>query len=220
MQVIQKTFSFRLKPTTIQAILLAQFAGSARFIYNFGLALIKEALDKKQTVPSYTDIANKLPFLKRSPETAWLKEVHSQVLQQSLKNLESAFKHFFRRLRSKEVPGFSRFKRKGDKDSIRYPQGVRCENSKLYLPKIGWMSYKDSRPIEGIIKQVTIKRDGLHWNVHIVCDIVKEIVQAPLSVNTAIGIDLGIKTFAYLSTGYSINNPKYLNGGLAKLRYL
>lgn len=94
MQVIQKTFSFRLKPTSVQAILLAQFAGSARYIYNFGLALIKDALDKKQKVPTYTDIANKLPFLKRSPETAWLKAVHSQILQQALKNLESAFKHF------------------------------------------------------------------------------------------------------------------------------
>ncbi|MGE0010508.1 MAG: RNA-guided endonuclease InsQ/TnpB family protein [Candidatus Babeliales bacterium] len=220
MKMIQKTFSFRLKPTKEQLILFAKFAGSTRYIFNYGLALIKEAMEGKQKVPTYTDIANKLPYLKRSTETAWLKEIHSQVLQHSLKNLESAFKHFFRRLKNKEKPGFPRFKKKGDNDSFRYPQGVSCGNAKVYLPKIGWVAYRDSRLIEGIIKQATIKREGKHWNIHIVCEIEIDIQKVSVSEKKAIGIDLGIKNFAYLSDGQVIENQKILNTYLKKLAFL
>jgi len=220
MKVIQKTFSYRLKPSKNQSSLLAQFAGSARYIYNFGLALIKEALDNEQKVPQYVDIANMLPKLKEDPETEWLKKVHSQVLQQSLKNLENAFKHFFRRLRNKERPGFPRFKKKGDNDSFRYPQGTKCENSKVFLPKIGWVKYNNSRPIEGLIKQATIKREGQHWNIHIVCEVEIKVNKVPLIADTAVGIDLGLKSFAYLSDGQVIENPGFLKKDSKKLRRL
>ena len=171
-------------------------------------------------MPTYTDIANKLPYLKRSAETVWLKEIHSQVLQQALKNLESAFKHFLRRLQNKEKPGFPRFKKKGDNGSFRYPQGISCENGKVYLPKIGWVNYRDSRSIEGVIKQATIKREGIYWNIHIVCEIELNVKKVPISENDAIGIDLGIKNFAYFSDGQIVENQKILNTYLKKLAFL
>src|SRR3990167_11126688 len=114
MEKIQKTFKFRLEPTKAQQVLLSKFAGCARFVFNYGLSIFKEAFENKNKLPSYTDIANKLPKLKKSEDTAWLAETHSQVLQQSLKDLESAIKHFFRRIKEKkEKPGFPKFKKKG-----------------------------------------------------------------------------------------------------------
>lgn len=217
---IKKTFSYRLKLNKEQRNLLAQYAGCARYVFNYGLALIKEALDNKQKMPSYEDIANKLPFLKKSPETSWLKEPHSQVLQHSLKDLESAIKHFFRRVKKKEKPGFPKFQKKGNKDSFRYPQGVKCKGGKVFLPKIGSVSYRDSRAIEGVIRQATIKREGKHWNIHIACELEVDIQKVPVSENNAVGIDLGIKNFAYLSDGQVIENQRILNGYLKKLAFL
>ena len=219
-QEIQKTYSARLEPNKEQLILFAQFAGCARFVFNYALGLIKQALDNKQTVPSYTDLANLLPKLKKAENTAWLREVHSQILQQTLKDLESARKHFFRRLKNKENPGFPKFKKKGMKDSFRFPQGVKLNKGRVYLPKIGWVKYKDSQAIEGSITQVTVKRESKHWYVHIVCKITKKIEQASLTSTQAIGIDLGLLVFAYFSDGTIIDNPKYLKSDLKHLKRL
>ena len=219
MKSIQKTFSYRLKPTSPQKTLFAQFAGSARFVFNQGLAQIKKAFEEKVKIPTFTDIANQLPLLKKSPETGWLKNTHSQVLQQSLKDLESALKHFFRRVRAKQKPGFPRFKCKGIKDSFRYPQGIKCVNGKIYLPKIGWVTYYDSQSIKGTIKQAVIKRRGEHWYIHIVCLIEKDIKPKELSFDKAIGIDLGLEHFAYFSNGQIVENPRFGKNGLKKLAW-
>lgn len=217
MKSTQKTFSYRLKPTSMQKTLFAQFAGSARFVFNYGLAQIKKAFEEKLKIPTFVHIANQLPLLKKSPETAWLKNTHSQVLQQSLKDLENALKHFFRRVKAKQKPGFPHFKCKGVKDSFRYPQGIKCENGKVYLPKIGWVAYYNSQPVEGTIKQAVVKRRGAHWYIHIVCLIEREIKSQELSFDTAIGIDLGLEHFAYFSNGQIIENPRFLKHDLKKL---
>jgi putative transposase len=217
-QEIQKTYTARLEPNKEQLILFSQFAGCARFVFNYALGLIKQALDNKQGAPSYTDLANLLPQLKKAETTAWLAAVHSQILQQALKDLESARKHFFRRLKNKEKAGFPKFKKKGIKDSFRYPQGVRLNNSRVYLPKIGWVKYKNSQAIEGRITQVTVKREGKHWYVHMVCQITKEIEQASITSTQGIGIDLGLHVFAYFSDGTIIDNPKYFKNDLKHLK--
>jgi putative transposase len=113
--VIQKTFLYRLKPTLVQRSKFMQFAGARRFIYNYGLNLVKNAFDNKLKIPSYTDIANTLPLLKKSSDTSWLKDIHSQVLQQTLKDLETALNHFFRGVKTKKKIGFPIFKKKGKK---------------------------------------------------------------------------------------------------------
>jgi putative transposase len=218
--VIQKTFLYRLKPTLVQKIKCMQFAGARRFIYNYGLNLVKNAFDNKLKIPSYTDIANTLPLLKKSPDTSWLKDTHSQVLQQTLKDVETALNHFFRGLKTKKKIGFPVFKKKGKNDSFRYPQGVRCENDKVWLPKIGWVAYYDSRPLEGEIKQVTVKRQGMHWYVAIVCEVEQTIVIAPITAAKTIGIDLGLSHFASISDGAVIENPSFLKKELRKLAHL
>lgn len=208
--VTQKTFLYRLKPTAIQKMKCLQFAGAKRFVYNYALNLVKNAFEKKLKIPSYIDIANTLPLLKKSPDTSWLKNTHSQVLQQTLKDLEAALNHFFRGLKTKKNIGFPVFKKKGKNDSFRYPQGIKCDSGKIWLPKIGWVTYHDSRPLEGIIKQVTIKRQGIHWNVAIVCEIEHIVVMAPITLEKTIGLDLGLSHFAHASDGSVIENPSFL----------
>jgi putative transposase len=135
--MLQKTYSYRLEPTQEQFILFARFAGSARYVFNWGLARIKEALHAQRTLPSYTDLARELTLLKKADDTSWLAEPHSQVLQHSLKDLERGIKNFFKARKTKNKFGFPRFKKKGVKDSFRYPQYIECANDKVYLPKIG-----------------------------------------------------------------------------------
>jgi putative transposase len=215
---IQKAFKYMLKPNVEQKEKFAKFAGSSRFVFNFGLSVFKKAFDEKTKLPTYADLANQLPLMKRTESMQWLKEVHSQVLQQSLKNLESAVQNFWRRIQSKKgVGGFPRFKKKGVHESFRYPQGVKLSENTLFLPKIGYVRYKHSRPIEGVIKQVTIVRECERWFASIQCEVEKDIAKAPLKPDRAVGIDLGLKYFAALSTGKVIDNPRYLKQHLKKL---
>lgn len=216
---IQKAFKFLLKPSKKQIELFFQFAGSTRYVFNNALAQIKVAFEEKAQLPTYTELAMQLPKMKRAEETMWLKRVHSQILQQSLKDLDGAMSHFFRRLRNKKKPsGFPRFKRKGKHDSFRYPQGVKVEERHLYLPKIGNVRYKRTREIEGTIKQVTVVREGDRWFVAIIGEYEKEVKQIKPALQNIVGIDLGLKHFAYTSSGEVIANPRILQKNIQKLR--
>ncbi len=112
------------------------------------------------------------------------------------------------------------FKKKGIRDFFRYPQGIHCHESKVFLPKIGWIKYIDTRPLEGQIKQAIIKRESKHWCIPIVCTIAKEIALVPLCEDNAIGIDVGLRSFAHISNGQTIANPRFLSHELKHLRYL
>ena len=99
-RLIYKTFKYRLKPLKSQR---DQFAGARRFMYNKGLELIKKSLESGLKIPTYTDLAKTLPFLKAQEDTKWLSLIHSQVLQQSLKDLAESIKAFFRETKKKEA---------------------------------------------------------------------------------------------------------------------
>ena len=135
--LLKKGFKYRLDPTEGQRQLFAQFAGACRFLYNRGLAQRKAAYEEKGKYITYFDQNNELVHLKKQEGTQWLKDIHSQVLQQVLKNLDTAFQNFFRKVKSGKKPGFPRFKCKGNHDSFRYPQGIKLERDTVYLPKIG-----------------------------------------------------------------------------------
>jgi len=218
-KVIQQTFKYRLKPNKEQQIQLAQHAGTARFIYNWGLGMVKRALDGDLRMPSYYDLAGMLPAMKLSTVTEWLKKINSQVPQQALIDLFRALTVFFT-AKNKKKSRFPKPRRKGKHDSFRIPQNVKCENGKVYLPKIGWVPYRDSRPIEGKIKQATIKRIGKHWYICIVCEKEIDIDIVPISDDDAVGIDVGISCYAATSNREKIPNPAYLRAMLDTLRYL
>ena len=154
-----------------------------------------------------------LPEWKR--ELTWLKDCHSQVLQQALKDLESSFKNFFAKRSD-----FPKFKRKGEKDSFRFPQGCKLEqqNNRIYLPKIGWIRYRNSRAIVGEMKNVTVSRKCGKWYISVQTEFEQK---TPQPKGGEIGIDMGIVRFATLSNGEHfepINAFKNLKGKLVKLQ--
>jgi putative transposase len=221
----KKTFRYRLKPSRKIRTAFACFSGCCRWVYNFALNAKRLAYEELDQTLSLFDLNNLLPILKREEETQWLAGIHSQVLQQSLHDLNRAYENFFRRVKSGEKPGFPKFKRKGTGDSFRYPQGVKIKDNQVYLPKIGWVRFKKSREIEGTIKQTTVIREASHWYVCFSCEIEVNEPKPSLSPATAIGIDVGLSTFATIAEGESdllteIANPRFLRGGLEKLRFL
>jgi putative transposase len=224
--LLRKGFKYRLEPTNNQRVLFAQFAGASRFLFNRGLEQRKAVYEKEGKTLRYFDQNNELVALKQEEKTSWLKEIHSQVLQQALKNLDVAFENFFQNLKAGKKPGYPRFKCKGVRDSFRYPQGIKVEEDNVYLPKIGWVKFRKSRDIEGIIKQTTILRDGEHWYISFSTE--KEIsdpIPAAISEDKAVGIDVGLKYFATMATGPKndpiyITNPRFLTKYLPRLRVL
>ena len=191
---IYKSFKFKLKPNSKQENLFYRFSGCSRFVWNRGLALIKYSLDQKEGYLNYNDLADELTVWKQIPETSFLKEVHSQPLQQTLKNLDRACKDAF-----KKDKGFPKFKKKGVNDSFKYPQGVKVNDTRTFLPKIGWVKFQKSREIEGKIKNTTISRRCGKWYVSFQVEIEKEVqTRSPVK---PVGMDLGIANFAYLSNG-------------------
>lgn len=159
-QTIRKTFKFRLNPNSDQVQKMGEFAGSNRFVWNKALALNLSRLENKQPMLWYNELAFWLGLWKQSDEYVFLKIVHSQPLQQTLKNLERAFKDAFDKKQPlKRIP---RFKKKGMSDRFRYPQGFKLnqDSNRVFLPKIGWVKYRNSRQVIGEIKNMTVTRKG------------------------------------------------------------
>ena len=211
---LRKAFQFEIMPNGEQIRKMKQFCGCSRFVFNRALAYQNEQYEADKSFKfSYAKIANLLPHWKK--ELPWLKDCHSQVLQQSLKDLESAFKNFFAKHSS-----FPKFKRKGEKDSFRFPQGCKLEqqNKRIYLPKIGWVRYRKSRDIVGEIKNVTVSEKCGRFFVSIQTESEHEITTHQ---GGEIGIDMGITRFATLSNGEyfePVNAFKTRKGKLAKLQ--
>ena len=213
---LRKAFKFRLNPNSEQVQKMDRFAGDNRFVWNKALDINLARLEQKQKILWYQEMAFWLGLWKKSEEYGFLKDSPSQALQQTLKHLERAFKDAFDKNQPlKRIP---RFKRKGKKDSFLYPQGFKVDEkqNRIFLPKIGWVKYRNSRKIEGTVKNITVSKRGKHWYVSIQTEIETEISYHPSS--SMIGIDLGIKRFATLSDGSYIeplNSFKQLSKKLA-----
>ena len=192
-----QAFQFRLEPNGEQQRLMRQFAGCCRCVYNRALALQEERHAAGQSHLGYSKLCAALKQWKADPDMVWLNAADSQILQQTPKDLARAYTNFFEQ--RAEHPTF---KKKGcSLDSFRYPQRVQLDqgNCRVYLPKIGWVRYRNSRAVEGAIKNVTISRRAAHWMVSIQSE---RAVDMPLPVTTsAVGIDVGVARFATLSDG-------------------
>jgi len=221
----QRAFKFRIKPSAKHLEKFLQFAGARRWTFNYGLEQRQKAYQASGKTLSYYEQNNELTKLKNQADTDWLNEIHSQVLQQSLKDLDFAYQHFFRRVKNKETPGHPRFKKKGIKESFRFPQGVKVEGSQAYLPKIGWVKFRKSRDLQGTLKETTIVQEGNAWYIVFTYEIeYTKPIPAPITEDRAIGIDMGITQFATLAIGKKntlkeIANPRFLKKELTKLKY-
>ena len=212
--LIRKGFRFRLKTDPKSESALARFAGSCRFVWNKALALQKERLEADEYCLRYSKLNAHLQDWKKETETAWLKETHSQPLQQTLMALDRAIQDAFNKSSSKRFP---RFKKKGQHDSFRYPQGFKLDGPRVFLPKIGWMQFRKSREIEGTPKNVTVSKRGKHWFISIQCEI--EIAEPAHQSTSVVGIDMGVRRFATLSDGSCfepLNSFKKLEKNLAR----
>lgn len=202
-----KAFKYRLNPTKRQERLLNQTLTTCRYLYNNALA---ERIDKykaDKTSVKYVDQANALSKNKNE----WQTQVHSQVLQDTLKRLDKTFKRFFDGLKQKRRVGYPRFKPEQRYRSFCYPQsGFRLtnDNRRISLSKIGDVKIRYSRHIQGCIKTCAVVKDVDQWFVVLTCDIETE--EPKQSQNPSIGIDVGIKSFATLSDGSVIENPRTL----------
>jgi putative transposase len=139
-----------------------------------------------------------------------LKEVFSQILQNVQERVDLAFKAFFRRIKAGEKPGYPRFKGKGWYDSFTYPQmGFKLDNGLLELSKIGNIKIKLHRPIEGKIKRLTVRRTATgKWFACFSVEI-EDQPKPPWKDGSLVGIDVGLESFATLSNGEKISNPRF-----------
>src|SRR6266496_1657765 len=219
-RTIQTTYRYRLDPTAEQERLLNQFAGARRFVWNWALNRKREHFQQTATTLSYNDLAAELTRLKQQPEMAWLREMDSQSLQQALRDLDSAYQRFFRRARNGDrKKGFPKFKsKKTDTPRFRIPQRVVLHDAFVSVPKIGLIKAIVHRPLEGVTKSATFKRDACgHWYISLVTEQqIAPTVDRP--VQTHIGIDVGLKSLAVLSTGETIANPRWYRTQRGKLR--
>jgi putative transposase len=204
-----KTFQFRLYPTKRQARLLTEQLEELRWLWNTLLAEPKTAWEDRQEMLSYYDQQHVLPALKDGMRPG-LKLIHSLVVQDVVRRLQQAMDAFFRRLKEGDTPGYPRFRGKGRYDSLTYSQwanGVTlsASNKRLIRSKLGDVKLIYHRPLEGTPKTATIRRTATgKWFVTIAC----EWEPTPLlPTNKAVGIDVGLKTFATLSDGQEIANP-------------
>ena len=215
--MILKSYKYQLNPKTSQIEILNKHLGCARFIYNWGLNKKIELYKNNKQKLSYNNLSSKLVNLKKQSETIWLQEVYSQILQQSLRHLDCTFSKFF-----KEKKGFPRFKSKKNKCSFSIPQNVKVNfhNNTIYLPKIGEIRFFNSRSFEGKIKTCTVSRTPT--NKYFISILVETNETIPdkhiIKEYQTVGIDLGLIDFATLSTGETIDNPKYLNKSLKRLK--
>ena len=209
-----KAYKFRLSPNQMELQLFHQFAGCARYVYNRALSESKNQYEENKTKTNYFDWARSLIQWKYAEETSWLKECPAQVLQQSLKNLESAFTNFF-----SHRARYPKFKKKGMKDSFRYPQFVKmdAEKHRVYLPKIGWVKYKGHRPIEGTIKQATVSYKAGHWYVSIMVEY-EPIPKIHPFPNNHVGLDMGVVKTIATSNGVSYRLPKTIQEIESKIK--
>ena len=222
--IIRKGYKFRLKLREGEEQKFAQFAGSCRFVWNKALAMQDGLLrnENGKMLPK-TKLLNLLPEWKA--EHAFLRQPHSQILQQSLIDLDRAYQGFFGKLKKIRAgnysegddPGYPRYKKKFVHDSFRFPQGFRFENRHIYLPKLGWYRFYRSREVKGTPKNVTVSKDGEHWYVSI--QVEQEIPDPAPSQKPSVGLDMGISRFYACSDGTfgkSINAFRILEKKLAQ----
>ncbi|MCV5104492.1 transposase [Escherichia coli] len=211
-----QAFKFQLRPNGQQERDMRRFAGACRFVFNRALALQNENHEAGNKYIPYTKMASWLIQWKSHPDTQWLKDAPSQPLQQSLKDLERGYKNFFQKRAA-----FPRFKKRGQNDAFRYPQGVKLDqvNNRISLPKLGWVRYRNSREVIGEVKNITVSQSCGKWYVSIQTEY--EVADPVHNAESMVGLDAGVTKLATLSDGtvyHPVNSFKTNQRKLATLQ--
>ena len=215
---MRRAYKFRLRPTARQHVALGQSSTSHRELYNTALQERRDAWRLKKIAVSYGDQSAQLKEIRKTRTDVAVWSFSSQ--QATLRRLNRAFVSFFRRVRAGETPGYPRFKPAHRFDSVEWPKdGDGCrwlpEARRLYLQGIGHVKVSIHRQVEGRVKTIQVRREGRRWMPVLSC---ADVPARPLQpTGAAVGIDVGIASFAITSDGRQVINPGFGRAAAAKL---
>ncbi len=215
-------YKYELDPNNEQRTMFSRHAGVARFAYNWGLEQRITLYKNNQGNNRFTDAMKQHKLLNSLKKTkfSWMYQCSKCAPQEALRDLDKAFKNFFRRIRNgAKNAGFPKFKKKGVHDSFRLTGTIRFIGHTIQLPRIGRIRIKEKREQyhSGRILSATISRTADRWFVSVA---VEEEIEVPINDGPAIGVDVGIKRLAVTSEKETFSNPRALDSRLRKLRRL
>lgn len=218
---MEKSYKYRIYPSTVQETQIQRTFGCVRYVYNYYLALRKELYEKDGKTLNFYGCCADLTKLKG--ELGWLYEADNTALQSALKNLDTAFQNFFRGLKKGKHVGYPKFKSKRSRyrsyKSKMVGTNIKVLDAHIQLPKLGLVPAAISRPIEGRILSATVSQtpSGKYF-VSICCTDVDIKPYEP--TGAVVGIDLGIKDFVITSDGTKFGSNKYLRKAEKKVKRL
>lgn len=221
---MEYSYKFRLYPNREQENLILRTMGCCRFVFNHYLAYRKELYERTGETANYYVCAKDLTLLKQQEETAWLREVDSTALQSSVRDLDTAYQNFFRRVKKGEKPGYPHFKSKHDRKQSYKSKctktSIKVLEKAVQLPKLGHVKCRVSKHVEGRILSATVSRSASgKYYVSLCCRLDAALPKMP-STGAVIGLDVGIKSFAVSDNGTVYENHKYLHKSEKKLARL
>ena len=203
MKLIHKSYKFRIYPTKEQESLLSKHFGHCRFVFNYFLNERKEKYLNEKTSLNYYDNTKTLTELKKQEEFEWLKQVNAQSLQASIRNLDTAYKNFFR-----GNAKFPQFKSRKKKNSFTVPQSAKLEDGKIIIPKFKeGIKVKLHREVNGEIGKMCITKTPT-GKYYVLIFTEQEVEELP-KTNKQVGIDLGLKDFVITSDNKKFKNNRY-----------
>ena len=212
-----RAYKYRIYPTEEQKVLFAKTFGCCRFVYNWALNLKIEAYKLEKKSVAYKEVQDRM-VNELKKENQWLTEVNSQALLNSIRNLDTAYKNFFR---DTHAVGFPRFKSRKNRQSFQCPQHCSVDFGKgtVSIPKAKDIPAVLHRRFKGTVKTVTVSMtpSGKYFASVLVDTAIQELPVSPIQGDTALGIDLGIKSLAVCSDGRTFDNPKNLQHSLDRL---
>ena len=215
-----RAYKYRIYPIDEQKALFAKTFGCCRFVYNWALNLKITAYKERKETLGNVYLTN-LMKSELKAEHEWLSEVNSQSLQRALRNLDTAYNNFFR---NTKAVGFPRFKSRKNRQSFQCPQhcSVDFKKGTLSIPKAKGIPAVLHRKFKGMVKTVTISMtpSGRYFASVLVDTTIQELPASAIQGDTALGIDLGIKSLAVCSDGRTFDNPKNLQRSLDRLKLL
>ncbi|PFK43970.1 transposase [Bacillus cereus] len=202
--LVHKAYKFQIYPRSEQKIRIAKTMGCSRFVFNYFLEKWNDRYKETGKGLTYGTCSSQLPALKK--KFVWLKEVDSTALQSSLHNLADSYSRFFNK--QNKAPRFKSKNNKVQSYTTKHTNGnIAIVGNKIKLPKLGLVTFAKSREVEGRILSVTVRRNpsGTYF-VSILAEV--EVQELP-KTGSAVGVDVGVKNFAILSTGEVFGNPKW-----------
>lgn len=192
---IQRAYKTKLVVNNHEANHFRGCAGLARFVYNWGLAEAKREYEETGKTPSARAVLKKRFNAIKDAEYPWVREYPYVITESAFDNLDLAYKHFFRRVKAGETPGYPRFKRRGDRASFRLRGVIVIEEARVKLPRIGWvrLAERGYLPAGVDVNSATISEQAGHWYISVQ---VEEEAPEPLPLGGVLGVEIGVRLAA------------------------